>query len=158
MAMIAYGDPRLTNDLDLIIDWPAARANLFHAAFAGGARYVPDIETLAAEFARDRDGHFNIAHPDFALRADIYCAGSDPLNAWALDDAKVIRVESLPVRVAPPEYVIVRKLLYIAHGAGAKHLEDIRAVLRRSEDLLDVNRIERETAAAGVDSLWHSVR
>lgn len=156
--MIAYGEPRLTNDLDLIVDWPASRAAEFHEAFIGAGRYVPDADTIAVEFARDRDGHFNIIHGASALRADVYCAGSDWLNTWALDEAKAIRVASMPVRVAPPEYVIVRKLQYAAQGVSDKHLDDIRAVLRRSRDLLDLGRIEREAQVIGVSALWYSVR
>jgi len=153
MAMIAYGEPRLTNDIDFIVSWPAARSEDLYAAFAGDGRYVPDPETLALELSREHDGHFNIVHAEFALRADVYCAGTDTLNAWALNEAKIIRVDALPVRVAPPEYVIVRKLLYTAQGGSAKHLQDIRAVLRRSGELLDLGRVEREAELAGVSDI-----
>jgi hypothetical protein len=157
MALIAYGEPRLTNDLDLIVEWPPSQAKAFQHAFLGRHLYVPDVETLTAEFTRPSGGHFNLVQAEFALRADVYCAGADRLIAWALADAKPITVDSLRVRVAPPEYVIVRKLQYAVDGASPKHLDDIRAVLRRSADALDLARIEREADQAGVGARWRTV-
>ena len=38
--------------------------------------------------------------------------------------------------VAPPEYVIVRKLQYYREGKSSKHLTDIRNILEVSPDLI----------------------
>jgi len=41
------------------------------------------------------------------------------------------------ITLAPPEYVIVRKLEYYREGGSEKHLRDIRAMLAVSGELLD---------------------
>ena len=46
--------------------------------------YVPPLEVLLEESRRRQYGHFKISHLDSTLRADIYVAGDDELNAWAL--------------------------------------------------------------------------
>lgn len=42
-----------------------------------------------------------------------------------------------PVWVAPPEYVILKKLTYFQEGRSEKHLEDIRAMLDVSGESID---------------------
>ena len=44
--------------------------------------------------------------------------------------------------VAPPEYIIVRKLEYFREGGSAKHLRDIRSILAVSDEQLDSNALE----------------
>jgi hypothetical protein len=39
--------------------------------------------------------------------------------------------------LAPPEYVIVRKLEYYREGRAEKHVTDIRGMLEASDDLID---------------------
>jgi hypothetical protein len=41
------------------------------------------------------------------------------------------------ITIAPPEYVILRKLEYFREGGSDKHLRDIRAMLAVSGDQLD---------------------
>lgn len=42
-----------------------------------------------------------------------------------------------PVLMAPPEYVIMRKLQYFRDGGSAKHLADIRGIIAVLGDRLD---------------------
>lgn len=72
--------------------------------------YVPPLETLYVEATRQRHGYFVVIHRDSALRADIYLAGDDPLHAWAFERTRRLTLENLTIRVAPIEYVVVRKL------------------------------------------------
>ncbi len=68
-------------------------------------------------------GHFNLIHPKTGLKADVYTNPEDALHAWAF--GKIRRV-SLPSGfsfcLAPPEYVILRKLEYFREGGSEKHL------------------------------------
>jgi hypothetical protein len=51
--------------------------------------------------------------------------------------------------VAPPEYVIVRKLEYFAQGGSDKHARDIRFMLAVTE--IDHQRIQREVNERGLE-------
>jgi hypothetical protein len=59
--------------------------------------------------------------------------------------------------VAPPEYVIVRKLEYFREGGSIKHLDDIRAMLRNSGDSLDKSALEGFIATLGLAREWAQV-
>ena len=63
-------------------------------------------------------------------------------------------MEGEPLVVAPPEYVIVRKLEYFREGGSEKHLRDIRSVLATSPDLVQRSDLERLIAKRGLQEYW----
>jgi len=128
-AAILYGQPRVTNDLDLVLSLDdAARAALL-AAFPESEFYVPPEAVIRTEQARTQRGHFNLIHHETGYKADVYLAGTDPLHAWALPLRRRLRWNNqLEISVAPPEYVVLRKLEYYREGGSAKHPADIRAI------------------------------
>lgn len=69
----------------------------------------------------------------------------------------MFEVEDEPVHVAPPEYVIVRKLEFYREGGSEKHLRDIEAMLRVSGDLIRKDVLQRWILASGPEATWRSV-
>jgi hypothetical protein len=156
-AAIVYGEPRLTNDLDVVLAMAPSDASRVAAAFAADDTYVPPTEVLELEAARRTNGHFTVIHGVSSLRADVYIAGDDPLHAWGLARRRTVRVGALDVSIAPPEYVIVRKLEYAAQGGGERHLRDIAKMLERRVTLIDATIIAEFAAARGLQAQWTSV-
>jgi len=103
-AAILYGQPRVTNDLDVVLSLDdAARAALLRA-FPAADYYVPPESVIQVEQARAQRGHFNLIHLESGYKADIYLAGLDPLHAWALPLRRRVRWhDTLEISVAPPE-------------------------------------------------------
>jgi len=128
-AAIVYGKPRYTNGVDIVIVLPTDAAEKLHAAFPGDQYYVPPVETIRAEASRAQRAHFNVIHEESGYKADFYPTGSDPLHRWALEKRRQTELPGGSVWVAPPEYVILRKLEYFREGGSTKHLTDIRAML-----------------------------
>lgn len=130
LASIAYGRPRLTLDADLLIALHLEKLDALFQAFSSEDFYLPPREILEAEIQRESRGHFNIIHQHSALRADCYLPGKSELALWELKNRR--QLPALPdseVWFAPPESVIVHKLLFYREGQSPKHLEDIRAIL-----------------------------
>jgi hypothetical protein len=59
--------------------------------------------------------------------------------------------------IAPPEYVIVRKLEYFREGRSEKHLRDIRAMLAVSGEQLDRATLNEWIQRQGLESEWKQV-
>ena len=157
-AAIVYGDPRLTNDLDVVLAMQPSDAPRVAAVFQSADTYVPPTEVLEIEAARRTHGHFNVIHGPTSLRADVYIAGDDPLHAWGLARRRALRVGGQELSIAPPEYVIVRKLEYSAQGGGDRHLRDIGRMLDRNVAPIDRAIVQEFAAARGLLPLWVAVQ
>ncbi len=119
VAAVIYGEPRLTRDIDLVLDLRAEDVVRLAGAWPTENFYVPPVEVMAEEAARPAHGHFNIMHHDTALRADVYCLGSeDDLGAWVFRNGQRMRIGDDEVAVAPIEYVIIKKLQYFLAGGS----------------------------------------
>jgi hypothetical protein len=157
VAAIAYGEPRMTNDVDLILRLEPGDAETLISAFASPEYYVPPLEVIEEERQRPRYGHFNIIHHDSALRADIYLVGDDPLHEWAMARRRTAPIGGDAIWFAPLEYVIVRKLEYFQHSGSDRHLRDIAGMLRVSWELVDQAELQRLIAERELAAAWQRV-
>jgi len=142
VAGIMYGEPRLTHDIDLVIELQSADVEKFCNAFPLDEFYCPPPEIIRVEIARAQRGHFNLLHHETGFKADIYAFGREELHRWALHKRTKILVEGEPFWLAPAEYVIIRKLEYYREGRSDKHLRDIAAIVSVSSDQIDNSVLE----------------
>jgi hypothetical protein len=157
VAATLYGEPRATHDIDLVVELSDAARAALPRAFPSGEFYLPPPEVVLLESQREGRGHFNIIHHASGLKADLYLVGDDALHAWAFRNARHYTVGKLEVRVAPPEYVIVRKLEFFREGGSPKHLRDIRSMLTISSELIDMPTLERWLRERGLTEAWAQV-
>jgi hypothetical protein len=80
-AAILYGQPRVTNDLDVVLSLDDSARRSLLQAFPESDFYVPPESVIQAEQARSQRGHFNLIHLESGYKADVYLTGSDPLHA-----------------------------------------------------------------------------
>jgi hypothetical protein len=158
VAVIIYGEPRLTHDVDLIAVLDRGHIAQLPEVFHPAEFYCPPAEVIAVEVAREQRGHFNIIHHETGFKADVYLSGRDPLHAWGLARARKLEVEGQVLFVAPPEYVIVRKLEYYRDGGSEKHFRDIRSMLNTSPDAIQIAELEQQIAARGLQVAWRQVQ
>lgn len=137
VASMLYGEPRVTHDIDFVVFLRTEQAAKLPEVFPPPEFYVPPASVIAVEMARERRGHFNVIHADSGLKADFYIADRDELYAWAFRHAKQYSIGQTTVSLAPPEYVILRKLEYYREGGSEKHLRDIRSMLAISGEQID---------------------
>ena len=156
VASILYGEPRLTHDIDIILDLKQDSLQRFIELFPEDEYYCPPLEVIRVETQRSQRGHFNLIHHETGFKADVYPIGNDPFQRWALDLATEIPFEKSHIIVAPPEYVIVRKLEFHREGGSQKHLEDIAGIFRHCGDELDRSLLKNECANRGLTDLLDS--
>lgn len=156
-AVIVYGEPRMTHDLDLVLNLQKSDIPKFLTLFPEDQFYVPPAEVLHVETGRKHRGHFNLIHHDTGLRADIYLMGDDPLHHWAMKYRKKMIFDDSVIWLAPIEYVIIRKLEYYREGQSAKHLEDIRNMIQVSGSDVDRDRLGEMIAAHHLENEWQMV-
>lgn len=157
VAAMLFGEPRMTHDIDLVVFLDDAGIASLPSAFAAPDFYLPPPEVMRVEAARDRRGHFNVIHLTSGLKADFYLADRDELHRWAIVRARSFAVGGSDVTVAPPEYVILRKLEYYREGGSEKHVRDIRAMLALSSDRLDQAALLDWVDRLGLGPQWEHV-
>ncbi|MCP5528147.1 MAG: hypothetical protein H7A47_15250 [Verrucomicrobiales bacterium] len=156
VASMLYGEPRVTHDIDLILILRPENVRQLGEAFPASDFYTPPPEVVEVEVAREHRGHFTVIHLASGLKADCYTSGRDPLHAWAFSRAQRYAVGALNVQVAPPEYVILRKLEYYREGGSGKHLRDIRGMLDISGDLIDRTALAGWVARRRLEVEWQT--
>lgn len=157
-AAILYGQPRLTNDIDVVIELRVSDVERLQAAFPEKDFYVPPAEVIGVELARSQRAHLNLIHFETGYKADLYPAGADPLHRWALPLRRRVPHNGGQISVAPPEYVILRKLEYYREGGSPKHVTDIQAILRTSKGEIDHAALQSWIARLGLGEVWTSVQ
>ena len=157
VAVIVYGAPRMTHDIDLVVALGRNDIPALLSAFPEEEFYAPPEDVILTECSRPTRGQFNIIHYETGFKADIYPAGHDPLLRWALQNAREVELFGGPTRVAPPEYVIVKKLEYFREGGSVKHLSDIASIREYSEDEIDHTLLASFIQNAGLDKEWKQV-
>lgn len=154
VAAMLYGEPRLTHDIDLVVFLRADDALRLVVIFPAAQFYVPPAEVIVREITRESRGHFNIVHIASGLKADFYAAAREELHAWAFRNVREYAIGENTIKLAPPEYVIVRKLEYYCEGGSEKHLRDIRAMLAVSGELIDQAALQEWIARFKLKPQW----
>jgi predicted nucleotidyltransferase len=151
----AFGEPRSTRDIDILIDLPESKISLLCAAFP-----APDflLQEVAVRDAVRQHFQFNLLHPASGNKIDFILPRSDAWGRSQLSRAKRIRIQpNLEANVASPEDVIVGKLWYFSLGGGERHLRDIAGILRVSGDRVNRDEIEHWAAELGYAEVWRQV-
>ena len=155
-ATIYYGEPRFTNDIDLVVDLSESQVIEFCRRFPHEEFYLS--ETAASDAVR-RKTQFNILHPASGLKVDVIVPQLTPFN-----QSRFARSRRLPTGndfdafFASPEDVIIKKMEYYQEGGSEKHLRDILGVLKTTRDQIDLEYIEKWTKDLGLQDIWRSIR
>jgi len=156
-AAILYGQPRVTNDIDVVLSLDDASREALLKAFPETEFYVPPESVIRTEQARLQRGHFNLIHHETGYKADVYLAGKDPLHAWGLPQRRRLKWNAdTSFFVAPPEYVVLRKLEFYREGRSTKHPTDIRAIQEVTG--IDTAALAPWLKSMGLESLWAEVK
>jgi hypothetical protein len=157
VATIVYGEPRLTQDIDIVARIDPRKSDLFCAQFPESGFYCPPTEVVSDEARRRSHGHFNLLHHETDSRADVYLVGHDELSQRGLAARRSVELMGRVVPIASPEYVIIHKLRFRQSGASERHLRDIRGMLRVLGDSIDVAALERTATEFGLQAQWQEL-
>jgi hypothetical protein len=157
VGAMAYGEPRMTTDVDVVLRFGPDQVGPLLACFPETDFYRPPAEVVRQEAARGARGHFNVIQHATGMKADFYPAGRDPLMMTALARRQRLDLGGTPIVLAPPEYVIVRKLEFNREGGSDKHLRDVASMIAGG-CALDMDWLEAELESRGLTTAWRRLR
>jgi hypothetical protein len=159
IALILYAEPRLTHDIDIVVHLKIQDVKRIPVIFPQKEYYCPPEEIILDEINRPVRAQFNIIHHDSGFKADFFLFGNDPLHEWAFSKKRRMPIgDEYSVWLAPPEYVIIRKMQYFAEGGSDKHLRDIQNMVGILKDGLDLQCIEMQASGLGLMETWKNIR
>jgi hypothetical protein len=154
-ASIFYGEPRFTNDIDIVADIRLEQVKKFIKQFPLGEFYIS--EDAMKQAIRDRM-MFNIICPAAGIKVDVFIPKKEPLAKIEMAKRKLLPLtKNISAYCAPPEYVILKKLEYYKQGESEKHLRDICSMLKISGDIINKKYISEWAEKLGVTEIWKEI-
>lgn len=150
-----YGDPRPTRDIDIVLLVRMRELPKFREAFPIESYHVPPIEVLVNELARGQRGCLNLYHHATGFKCDLFFVVRDALHLWAIENRQLKDYSGSQICVAPPEYVILRKLEYFREGQQDKHIRDVCFMLAVTK--VDRSFIARHVERLGLQAQWEEL-
>lgn len=154
VAATYYGEPRFTNDIDIVVRLSGESVLAFCAQFPSPEFYVS--EDAARQAVRSR-GQFNIIHPDSGFKVDVIVPSDTPFDRSRFSRKQRGHADQTHAFFASPEDVILKKMQYYREGGSEKHIRDITGILKLSGDRLDAPYIREWAVQLGLTDIWETI-
>ncbi len=154
LASSVHGEPRSTDDVDLVADLRAAHATPLVTALRG-EWYVSE-ETVRDAIARGAS--FNAIHLASGVKVDVFVVGEDAFDAHRVARGRTVRVRAEPgavLQVDTAEYTVLRKLEWFRRGSETfdRQWRDVVGILRAQGAGLDRGELATWGERLGVSDL-----
>jgi hypothetical protein len=154
-ASSIWGEPRLTMDIDIVIDLRADQIVPLCQAFPAPEFYVS--ETAVRE-AVTRRRQFNVLHPTSANKIDFMIPRDEAWSRMQLTRGRLRKYDGdIDLQVCSPEDVIIAKMRFYKEGESPKHLRDIAGVLDMQGESLDREYIARWVQPMQLQEIWQKI-
>ena len=148
LASILYGEPRFTNDVDILVDLPRGKVEALCQEFPPPDFYV-SADAVRDAIAERRQ--FNILHIPSGLKVDMILSADTEFGRLDISLGRRVRSEGYyDALFASPENIILKKLLYFQEGGSEKHLRDVSGVLQVQGERIDQAYLDHWAEKLGV--------
>jgi hypothetical protein len=154
LASMAYGEPRFTNDVDIVAQLTLDKVQSLCEFFAPPEYYLSES---AVRSAIARRFQFNLIHSSSGLKVDIIVPKDSEFSRSEASRIRRITSEGhFSAWFASPEDVLLYKLVYyqISGSVSEKHLRDILGMMKLLGPKLDISYIESWAVKLQVDESW----
>ena len=152
-ALACYGQPRMTRDIDIVIELRASDVERFAALFQ--ADFYCDVEDIR-EAVRGRS-LFNILYFEKIVKVDFIVRKDAAYREEEFRRRRRLPIDGFEVWVVSAEDLILSKLVWAKDSHSELQLRDVRSVLASSPDL-DAEYLCRWAKALGIEHLLAEAR
>ncbi len=156
VASSLQGDPRSTNDIDLVISLPLGRVRALVAALGPDFELDPDMLRAALLQASSANGFYL----PVLTKIDLFGLGAEPFDQIEFARRHPVAVGGSTLVVKSPEDSVLRKLMWYRQGGGVsdKQWRDILAILRVSGPDMDFAYLTEWAGRVHVEDLYDRAR
>jgi hypothetical protein len=160
VAAWAWGEPRSTLDLDLVVNIPLESVGQLSEALKKRDMLVPEAIILDNILEDRVDLPINAIHMHSGYKADMYpLREGDELRAVAFERRQKVDLGKPlgAVFLHSPEDLIIYKLWYYSISQQTKHIRDITSIVMTLGDDLDFRYINKWVIDKGVHNVWREL-
>lgn len=160
VALWAWGEPRTTADLDLVIELPVESMAALSLELERRAMLIP-VDIMLDLWLEDRaDLPINAIHMTSGYKAEMFLLKpGDALREAGLRRRQLVDLGPAlgQVYVHSPEDLILNKLRFYRISQQTKHVRDIASIVMYQADALDMAYIERWVQALNLTDEWQEI-
>ena len=153
IAVGYYAQPRMTRDIDLVVELEPGDAERIAAAFA--PEFNCDVDVIRGAIARQ--SLFNLIHVEGVVKVDFVVRKDRPYRREEFRRRRHIEIGGHALWVVSPEDLILSKLAWAKASRSEMQLRDVRQLLT-SVPTLDQTYLDRWAAHLTVTDLLREVR
>ena len=154
LASSFHGDPRATQDIDLVIDGERRALDALGARLRESGFYA-DAEAI--KHASEVRGVFNAIDPSSGWKVDFILLKDRPFSRSEFDGRISAEVAGLSLSLVRPDDMVVAKLEWAKLGESDRQLRDVLGILMVQGPALDRVRIERWVEELALEPQWARV-
>jgi hypothetical protein len=138
VASMYYGEPRLTHDVDLVVDIKLDQA-LSLVGLLGDRFYISEE---GIKDALEHQTMFNVIHNETGLKIDFWILTNSKFDSSRFSRRTAHKIEGINYFFSSLEDMILIKLVWFKESGHMKHADDIRGMLNFNKNKLDVKYLK----------------
>ena len=131
VALSIYAQPRMTRDVDFVIDINEGQVNAFLELFEADC-YVDRESVLEAVRSR---GMFNVIHQAWVVKADFVVRKDQPFRKVEFERRRTVTIEGKDLSVVTAEDLLLSKLHWAKNSRSELQLGDARNLILSESNL-----------------------
>jgi len=153
MATNFYATPRMTRDIDLVVELGEAEVERVVALFQN--EYYIDRD-MVDQAVRTRS-LFNMIHETLVVKVDCAVKKDSEYRREEFSRRRKVIIDGQPVTIVAPEDLILSKLEWAKESRSQMQLDDVRNLLRSVQNL-DQAYLDRWANRLGLAALYREVQ
>lgn len=134
VAVVVWGRPRYTADIDIIIELKRNKVKKFVAALEKEGYVDEDVVKEALKYQSE----FNYIDNETSMKVDFWILKDSDFDRSRLKRAVARRIYGQRVYFSSPEDLILKKLLWFNESKSTRQLEDIHSIIEILRKKLDL--------------------
>ncbi len=157
MAVLIWGRPRFTADIDIVIALKPEKIGDLEKALLELSR-AGYVDKEAIKQALERRGEFNFIDGETGVKVDFWIEKGAKFDLIGFERKKTKIIKGQRVYFISPEDLILSKLLWYKSAETSRHLEDIESILKISGEKLNMRYLKQWAIKLGVSGILKKIK
>ncbi len=148
-----YTTPRMTRDIDIVIEVEQNDAEKFFSLFSDD--FYVDMNSIRDAISEKR--MFNIIHNEGIVKVDFIIRKDTEYRKLEFARKRSIAFEGSQINITAPEDLVISKLYWAKDSLSEMQIMDVRNILKTVPDI-DIDYIERWIKKLGLEDIYKEVK